>query len=76
MRRGDPARSAARAADARRGRGAGLLALLLLTDARRAARVDAGGALVSLEDQDRGAVGRGGIAEGRALIGWPRPGRT
>jgi uncharacterized protein DUF6596 len=32
---------------------AGLLSLLLLTDARRAARVDAAGALVLLDDQDR-----------------------
>jgi RNA polymerase sigma-70 factor (ECF subfamily) len=31
----------------------GLLALLLLTDARRAARTDAAGDLVLLEDQDR-----------------------
>ena len=36
----------------------GLLALLLLQDARRAARVDADGELVLLEDQDRVAVGR------------------
>ena len=31
----------------------GLLALLLVTDARRATRVDADGRLVRLEDQDR-----------------------
>jgi RNA polymerase sigma-70 factor (ECF subfamily) len=31
----------------------GLLALLLLTDARRAARTDGSGALVLLEEQDR-----------------------
>ena len=35
----------------------GLLALMLLHDARRAGRVDANGALVSLEEQDRSAVG-------------------
>ena len=47
----------------------GLLALLLLTDARRAARVDADGALVSLADQDRSRWDAARIAEGRALIG-------
>ena len=47
----------------------GLLALLLLTDARRPARVDASGALVSLADQDRSRWDPAGIAEGRALIG-------
>ena len=49
----------------------GLLALLLLTDARRAARVDADGGLVSLEDQDRSRWDAARIAEGRALIGGP-----
>ncbi len=33
----------------------GLLALLLVTDARRATRVDAAGRLVRLADQDRSA---------------------
>ena len=47
---------------------AGLLALLLLTDARRDARVDAGGSLVLLEDQDRGRWDTGMIAEGEALL--------
>jgi RNA polymerase sigma-70 factor (ECF subfamily) len=47
----------------------GLLALLLLTDARRAARVDGDGAFVSLEDQDRSRWDAGRIAEGRALLG-------
>ncbi len=47
----------------------GLLALLLLTDARRPARVDASGALVSLADQDRTRWDSARIAEGRALIG-------
>jgi RNA polymerase sigma-70 factor, ECF subfamily len=46
----------------------GLLALLLLTDARRAARVDAAGELVSLEDQDRRRWDAGRIAEGRGLV--------
>lgn len=47
---------------------AGLLALLLLTDARRDARVDADGSLVLLEDQDRGRWNTGMIAEGEALL--------
>jgi RNA polymerase sigma-70 factor (ECF subfamily) len=46
----------------------GLLALLLLHDARRDARTDAGGDLVLLEDQDRGRWDRGEIAEGQALL--------
>jgi RNA polymerase sigma-70 factor (ECF subfamily) len=46
----------------------GLLALLLLTDARRAARVDAHGDLVLLEDQDRSRWGQAMIAEGEALL--------
>ncbi|WP_197038485.1 RNA polymerase sigma factor [Herbidospora cretacea] len=45
----------------------GLLALLLLTDARRAARTDALGRLVVLEDQDRSLWDRAVIAEGRDL---------
>jgi RNA polymerase sigma-70 factor (ECF subfamily) len=44
----------------------GLLALLLLTDARRPARVDARGDLVLLDDQDRGLWSREKIAEGLA----------
>lgn len=47
---------------------AGLLALMLLTDARRAARVDAGGALVTLDLQDRSLWDRAKIAEGHALV--------
>ncbi|WP_082801518.1 RNA polymerase sigma factor [Herbidospora cretacea] len=45
----------------------GLLALLLLTDARRASRTDARGRLVVLEDQDRSLWDRRAIAEGRDL---------
>ncbi|WP_028657212.1 RNA polymerase sigma factor [Nocardioides sp. J54] len=45
----------------------GLLALLLLTEARRAARVR-GGELVTLEEQDRGGWDRGLIVEGHALV--------
>ncbi|MBI1378285.1 MAG: sigma-70 family RNA polymerase sigma factor [Frankiales bacterium] len=46
----------------------GLLALLELTDARRAARVDASGALVLLEDQDRGRWDRAAIERGDAVL--------
>lgn len=46
----------------------GLLALMLLHDARREARVGAGGELVLLEDQDRSRWDAGRIAEGRQLI--------
>lgn len=46
----------------------GLLALMLLVDARRAARTDAGGAFVRLADQDRSAWDRAQIAEGQALL--------
>ena len=47
---------------------AALLALLLLTDARRAARSDRTGALVLLQDQDRSRWDRGAIAEGLRLL--------
>jgi RNA polymerase sigma-70 factor (ECF subfamily) len=57
----------------------GLLALLLLTDARRAARTDAAGELVLLEDQDRTRWDSEKIAEGDALVRTAlragRPGR-
>ena len=46
----------------------GLLALLLLTDARRPARVDDRGGLVLLADQDRGLWDRAAISEGTALV--------
>ena len=59
---------------------AGLLALMLLTEARRTARVSAAGELVALADQDRGAWDRELIAEGHALVrerlaSGQRPGR-
>ena len=41
---------------------------MLLHDARRAARIDADGALVPLEEQDRGRWQRDAIAEGVALL--------
>ena len=46
----------------------GLLALLLLHDARRAARVTASGDLVLLEDQDRTMWNHGQIAEALPLV--------
>lgn len=63
---------------------AGLLALMLLTEARATARVSASGELVRLDEQDRGAWDRSSIAEGIALVrerlaavarGDARPGR-
>jgi len=62
----------------------GLLALMLLTQARAAARVSATGELVTLDEQDRGAWDRDLIDEGHALVretladvaaGGPPPGR-
>jgi len=46
----------------------GLLALLLLTDARRPAREGPSGELVRLEDQDRGRWSQPEIEEGTALV--------
>jgi predicted RNA polymerase sigma factor len=46
----------------------GLLALMLLTDARRPARTGPGGELVPMADQDRSRWDAGRIAEGVALI--------
>ena len=46
----------------------GLLALLLLTDARRDTRADAGGRLLLLADQDRSRWDRRAIDEGTALV--------
>jgi RNA polymerase sigma-70 factor (ECF subfamily) len=47
---------------------AGLLALMLLTEARRTARVSASGALVTLGEQDRGTWDTALIAEGHQLV--------
>jgi RNA polymerase sigma factor (sigma-70 family) len=47
---------------------AGLLALMLLTDARRPARTAPDGALIPLAEQDRGRWDAAGIAEGVELI--------
>jgi RNA polymerase sigma-70 factor (ECF subfamily) len=63
---------------------AGLLALMLLIEARRTARVSATGELVRLDEQDRGSWDLALIAEGHALVrerlavvanGGPGPGR-
>jgi RNA polymerase sigma-70 factor (ECF subfamily) len=57
---------------------AGLLALMLLHDSRRAARVGPAGELIVLEEQDRSRWDRGQIAEGAALLErvlhWRQPG--
>jgi RNA polymerase sigma factor (sigma-70 family) len=47
---------------------AGLLALILLTDARSATRVGAGGRLLLLDEQDRAQWDRRAISEGIALV--------
>jgi RNA polymerase sigma-70 factor (ECF subfamily) len=54
--------------DAREPESLGLLALMLLHDSRRRARVDNDGALVTLEDQDRSLWDRDQIEEGMALV--------
>ena len=46
----------------------GLLALMLLLEARREARTTAGGSLVLLADQDRRRWDRGLIAEGQSIV--------
>jgi RNA polymerase sigma-70 factor (ECF subfamily) len=46
----------------------GLLALLLLIEARRAARTDGGGSLVLLADQDRSRWDAEMIAQGHAMV--------
>ena len=47
---------------------AGLLALMLLTEARASARVSAAGELVPLDEQDRGTWDRAMLAEGLAVV--------
>jgi len=54
----------------------GLLALMLMHDARRAARLDADGEIVTLEDQDRSLWDAASISEGVAVLeGALRSGR-
>jgi RNA polymerase sigma-70 factor (ECF subfamily) len=50
------------------GEAAGLLALMLLIEARRTARVSASGELVALAEQDRGSWDKDLIAEGHQLV--------
>jgi RNA polymerase sigma factor (sigma-70 family) len=52
---------------------AGLLALMLLTDARRPARTRPDGSMVPLAEQDRSAWDRSLISEGTALISFVLP---
>ncbi|MGC5329230.1 RNA polymerase sigma factor [Micromonospora sp. DT62] len=52
---------------------AGLLALMLLTDARAAARTGPSGELISLADQDRSRWDVAAIDEGVALVTWALP---
>jgi RNA polymerase sigma-70 factor, ECF subfamily len=47
---------------------AGLMALMLLTEARRPARISTSGELITLDEQDRGAWDAALIAEGHALV--------
>src|SRR5262249_8957886 len=47
---------------------AGLLALMLLTDARSSSRVSADGELVTLAEQDRGSWNRAQIDEGHEIV--------
>ncbi len=54
--------------DAREPESLGLLALMLLHDSRRHARVDGEGVLVTLEEQDRSLWDRDQIEEGLALV--------
>ncbi len=46
----------------------GLLAMMLMTEARRLSRISTDGELVPLADQDRGAWDRGLISEGHTLV--------
>ena len=46
----------------------GMLALMLLTEARRAARVSSSGELVTLDEQDRGAWDAALVREGHELV--------
>ncbi|MFC6879973.1 RNA polymerase sigma factor [Actinomadura yumaensis] len=84
LQRGDLTAEAIRLARALRaalpddGEVAGLLALMLLIDARRVARTGPGGALVPLADQDRSRWNRAEIDEGTELVTaaltWSEPG--
>ena len=49
---------------------AGLLALVLLTEARRASRLGPDGSLVLLAEQDRSGWDRAAVDEGHAIVRW------
>ncbi|MFF9842411.1 RNA polymerase sigma factor [Streptomyces sp. NPDC020422] len=74
LHRGELAREAIRLTRAtrrllpREGAVTGLLALMLLTEARSAARTGPDGELVPLDEQDRGRWDRAAVAEGTALV--------
>ncbi|MEU9862032.1 sigma-70 family RNA polymerase sigma factor [Streptomyces sp. NPDC047971] len=74
LRRGDLAGEAIRLTRAvrrllpREGAVTGLLALMLLTEARSAARTGSHGELIPLDEQDRSLWDSGAIAEGTALV--------
>jgi RNA polymerase sigma factor (sigma-70 family) len=57
------------------GEAAGLLALMLLTDARRAARTDAAGRMIPLDEQDRTTWNRQDIRAGLDILQGTLPGR-
>jgi RNA polymerase sigma factor (sigma-70 family) len=57
------------------GEAAGLLALMLLTDARRAARTDSAGRMIPLDEQDRTKWNRQDINEGIEILRRTLPGR-
>ncbi|HEY5224455.1 MAG TPA: sigma-70 family RNA polymerase sigma factor [Microbacteriaceae bacterium] len=57
------------------GEASGLLALMLLTDARRPARTTGHGALIPLDEQDRSLWNRATIHEGVAILERTLPGR-
>ncbi|MPZ59788.1 MAG: sigma-70 family RNA polymerase sigma factor [Propionibacteriales bacterium] len=56
------------------GEAAGLLALMLLTDARRAARTTSTGAMIPLDEQDRGKWNRPDIRDGLEIVRRALPG--
>lgn len=55
---------------------AGLLALMLLTDARREARTTDAGLMIALDEQDRSRWNQQDIAEGLAIVHESLPGRS
>ncbi len=58
------------------GEAAGLLALMLLTDARRAARTDPAGRMIPLDEQDRAKWNQRDIHDGIDILQRTLPGRS